>query len=137
MILLFGSIRLDFFRTQVFFGSYKYFSHLAYLFFNSLFFSHSGSPAIQASYKTAVGFLYPLERGFIFVHKPPVYLRFEEIAFVNFSRSTGSNRSFDFEIESKANATFTFSSIDKFVLLSLYSFILSIPFPPILNLTVL
>ena len=88
--------------------------------------SHSGSPAIQASYKAAVGLLYPLERGFIFVHKPPIYLRFEEIAFVNFSRSTGSNRSFDFEIEAKASATFTFSSIDKFVLLSLFTLFLYI-----------
>uniref|UniRef100_A0A8D3BC77 FACT complex subunit SSRP1 n=1 Tax=Scophthalmus maximus TaxID=52904 RepID=A0A8D3BC77_SCOMX len=45
---------------------------------------HSGAQCITCSYKASSGLLYPLERGFIYVHKPPVHLRFEEISCVNF-----------------------------------------------------
>ena len=43
-----------------------------------IFFSfdrHSGTPAVGSSYKAAVGYLYPLDRGFIYVHKPPIHIR--------------------------------------------------------------
>ena len=43
-----------------------------------IFFSfdrHSGTPAVGSSYKAAVEYLYPLERGFIYVHKPPIHIR--------------------------------------------------------------
>ncbi|KAG7281834.1 hypothetical protein CRUP_030344, partial [Coryphaenoides rupestris] len=62
---------------------------------------HSGAQCITCSYKASSGLLYPLERGFIYVHKPPVHLRFEEISCVNFARGTTTTRSFDFEIETK------------------------------------
>ena len=75
--------------------------------------SHSGTAAVGCSCKASVGYLYPLERAFMFVPKPAVHIRFEEIAWVNFSRSMGSNRSFDFEISTKLNTTYNFSSIDK------------------------
>jgi len=81
--------------------------------FSSL--SHSGTPAISCSYKAATGLLYPLERGFIFVHKPPVHIRFDEVAAVNFARSAGSTRSFDFDVETKAGNVYTFSNIEKYV----------------------
>lgn len=55
-------------------------------------FRHSGTPAVGCSYKAAAGHLYPLERGFIFVHKPPIHIRFEELISVNFARSGGSTR---------------------------------------------
>ncbi|GJQ87573.1 Ssrp [Trypoxylus dichotomus] len=77
------------------------------------FIGHSGTPAIGCSFKAAAGYLYPLERGFIYVHKPPIHIRFEEIASVNFARSGGSTRSFDFEIELKSSTIHTFSSIEK------------------------
>lgn len=70
-------------------------------------------PAIGCSYKAAAGFMYPLERGFIYVHKPPMHIRFEEIACVNFARSGGSTRSFDFEIETRNGVVHIFSSIEK------------------------
>ena len=60
-----------------------------------------GTQAVSCSYKAASGFLYPLERGFIFVHKPPLHIRFEEVAFVNFARSQGPGKAFDFEVELK------------------------------------
>ncbi|XP_010899804.1 FACT complex subunit SSRP1a isoform X1 [Esox lucius] len=74
---------------------------------------HSGAQCITCSYKAQSGLLYPLERGFIYVHKPPVHLRFEEISCVNFARGTTTTRSFDFEIETKQGNQFTFSSIER------------------------
>ncbi|XP_055034233.2 FACT complex subunit SSRP1a [Misgurnus anguillicaudatus] len=74
---------------------------------------HSGSQCITCAYKASSGLLYPLERGFIYVHKPPVYLRFEEISCVNFARGTTTTRSFDFEIETKQNNQYIFSNIER------------------------
>ncbi|XP_049779320.1 FACT complex subunit Ssrp1 isoform X1 [Schistocerca cancellata] len=87
------------------------------------FVGHSGTPAISCSYKAAAGYLYPLERGFIYVHKPPVHIRFEEIVSVNFARSGGGTRSFDFEIETKSSVVHTFSSIEKDEYGKLFDFI--------------
>ncbi|XP_072164073.1 FACT complex subunit SSRP1-like isoform X1 [Diadema setosum] len=73
---------------------------------------HKGAHAINCSYKSNSGFLYPLERGFMFVHKPPMHIRFDEIQCVNFA-GTGSLRYFDFEIETRTTTIFVFSSIEK------------------------
>lgn len=89
------------------------------------FIGHSGTPAVGCSFKAAAGYLYPLERGFIYVHKPPVHIRFEEITSVNFARSGGSTRSFDFEIELKTGPVYTFSSIEKEEYGKLFDFISS------------
>ncbi|XP_058053810.1 FACT complex subunit Ssrp1 [Anopheles bellator] len=89
------------------------------------FVGHAGTPAIGCSFKAAAGYLYPLERGFIYVHKPPVHIRFEEIASVNFARSGGSTRSFDFEIELKTGTVHTFNSIEKEEYSKLFDFISS------------
>lgn len=88
-----------------------------------IFTGASGTPAVGCSYKAAAGYLYPLERGFIYVHKPPVHIRFEEISSVNFARSGGSTRSFDFEVETKNGVVHTFSSIEKDEYGRLYDFI--------------
>ncbi|KAM8924231.1 FACT complex subunit SSRP1 isoform 2-T2 [Pelodytes ibericus] len=74
---------------------------------------HSGAQCITCSYKASSGLLYPLERGFIYVHKPPVHIRFDEINCVNFARGTTTTRSFDFEIETKQGTQYTFSSIER------------------------
>ena len=51
--------------------------------------------SITTSHKAASGFLYPLERGLIFIHKPPIFLRYDELRSVSFERSGGSTRSFE------------------------------------------
>lgn len=89
------------------------------------FLGHSGTPAVGCSFKAAAGYLYPLERGFIYVHKPPMHIRFEEIACVNFARGGGSTKSFDFEVELKSGTQHTFSSIEKEEYAKLYDFIVS------------
>lgn len=87
------------------------------------FTGNTGTPAIGCSFKAAAGYLYPLERGFIYVHKPPIHIRFEEIASVNFARGGGSTRSFDFEIELTSGVVHTFSSIEKEEYGKLFDFI--------------
>uniref|UniRef100_A0A6Q2YT01 FACT complex subunit SSRP1 n=1 Tax=Esox lucius TaxID=8010 RepID=A0A6Q2YT01_ESOLU len=77
------------------------------------FLGHSGTQCITCSFKASSGLLYPLERAFIYVHKPPVHLRFEEVSCVNFARGTTTTRSFDFEIKTKQGNQFTFSSIER------------------------
>ena len=56
------------------------------------FVGHSGTPAVSCSHKTQSGFIYPLERGFIFLYKPPIYIRFDEVRNIDFERSGGSTR---------------------------------------------
>ena len=89
--------------------------------------SHGSFSSISCSYKAGSGFLYPLERGFMFVPKPPVHIRFDEISCVNFARvqSGGgtSSRSFDFEVEHKNGSVITFSSIDKEEYNKLFDFV--------------
>jgi len=87
------------------------------------FIGHSGTPAISCSYKAASGFIYPLERGFIFVYKPPIFVKFDDVQAVNFARSGGSNRSFDIEIKTRGDSVYTFSSIEKDEYSRLYEFL--------------
>ncbi|ESP04179.1 hypothetical protein LOTGIDRAFT_207546 [Lottia gigantea] len=72
-----------------------------------------GTRCVSCSYKAATGLLYPLERGFIFVHKPPLHIRFDEISCVNFARGSGNTRSFDFEIETQSSNVYHFVGIEK------------------------
>ncbi|CAK9291352.1 unnamed protein product [Gordionus sp. m RMFG-2023] len=87
--------------------------------------SHNGSSScISCSYKAAAGYLYPLERCFVFVHKPPLAIRFDEVASVNFARSSGmTTKTFDFEIATKSGTDHVFSNIAKEEYSSLYDFI--------------
>lgn len=87
------------------------------------FLSQKGDQAIGCSYKAATGLLYPLERGLIFVHKPPIHIRFDEVSSVNFARSAGSTRSFDFDVETKSGNVYTFVGIEKDEYGKLYDFI--------------
>lgn len=82
-------------------------------------------PVITCSYKSSSGVLYPLDRGFIFVHKPPIHVRNEEIAAINFARGGSSTRSFDFEVETKSGVIHIFSSIEKEEYARLFDFVQS------------
>jgi len=89
------------------------------------FMGHSGTPAVSCSYKAASGFIYPLERGIMFVYKPPIFIKFEDVQSVNFARSGGTNRSFDIEINTRGDTVYTFSSIEKDEYGRLYEFLKS------------
>ncbi|CAH8537893.1 unnamed protein product [Dicrocoelium dendriticum] len=89
------------------------------------FTAKGGGCAVACSYKASVGLLYPLERGFTFVPRPPISVRFEEVVTVQFSRGTGAQRSFDFEVETRSGLTHTFTSIDRNEYHQLYDFVTS------------
>merc|ERR1712012_1540950 len=89
------------------------------------FMGHSGTPAVSCSYKAASGFIYPLERGIMFVYKPPIFVKFEDVQSVNFARSGGTNRSFDIEVNTRGDTVYTFSSIEEDEYGRLYEFLKS------------
>lgn len=79
------------------------------------------------------GHLYPLEKQFIFIHKPAVLIRFEEIESVEFLRyagGLGSTRNFDLAVtlrgmsdNSRNKQGYTFSGIDRTDYTPLYNFL--------------
>lgn len=74
----------------------------------------SGAKCYPCSCKANSGFLYPLERGFMFVNKPTLHILFSDIKCVKFDRSSQGTRSFDFEIEHKnGNVKHVFNGIEK------------------------
>ncbi|KAL3075234.1 hypothetical protein niasHS_014963 [Heterodera schachtii] len=83
----------------------------------------SGTPAISCAVRQSMGFLYPLEKGFVYVHKPALYMRFEEVDNVHFARSDVSLRSFDFEIVQKSGQSIIFSNIGKEEYNSLFDYV--------------
>ena len=89
------------------------------------FIGHNGTPALTCSHKAASGFIYPLERGLIFIYKPPIFLRYDEIKSVVFERSGGSTRSFDISVSTKNDISYTFSSIEKNEYGKLYEYLKS------------
>lgn len=95
----------------------------------------------QACVKCAVraneGLLYPLEKQFIFIHKPTILIKFNEIESVEFQRyagGQGSTRNFDLQVNlvgggaaaaAGASRDYTFSGIDRSDYQGLYNFLSS------------
>jgi len=78
------------------------------------FTSKSGAKCVSCAYKASAGLLYPLERGFIYITKPPMYIHHDDIASCGFNRSnTATGRTFDFEIQLKNGNSQVFGNIDK------------------------
>jgi len=75
--------------------------------------SDQGNNCISCNYRAQTGVLFPLERGFMYLHKPPIYIRFDEIDNVNFARETTKNRSFEFQVEAKTGTKYVFGTIDR------------------------
>ena len=73
----------------------------------------SGTPAITCSHRAASGFLYPLEKGVIYIYKPPIYIRYDELSKMEFERTGGKGRSFDINMTTIHDIKYTFSSIEK------------------------
>lgn len=77
------------------------------------FIGNSGTPAITCSHKAASGFMYPLDKGIIYIYKPPIYIRYDECAKVEFERTGGKGRNFDINITTVHDIKYSFSSIEK------------------------
>ena len=88
---------------------------------------------VKCALRANEGLLYPLEKQFVFIHKPPVLIRFNEVENVEFQRyagGQGSTRNFDLAVFLKASATvgdvkqeYTFSGIDRSDYAGLYNFL--------------
>ncbi|KAL3809701.1 hypothetical protein ACHAXA_009395 [Cyclostephanos tholiformis] len=88
---------------------------------------------VKCALRANEGHLYPLEKQFIFIHKPAVLIRFDEIESVEFQRyagGQGSTRNFDLSVtlhstpgDALSMREYTFSGIDKTNYAALYSFL--------------
>eukprot|EP00536_Pseudo-nitzschia_multiseries_P001699 jgi/Psemu1/250897/estExt_Genewise1Plus.C_220028 len=90
-------------------------------------------PCVKCALRANEGLLYPLEKQFVFIHKPPVLIRFNEVESVEFQRyagGQGSTRNFDLCVGLKASAAsasnqqeYVFSGIDRSDYTGLYNFL--------------
>ena len=78
--------------------------------------SSSDTQAIKCSIKANEGLLYPLQKSFLFIHKPVLHIRFEDIRSIEFARvsenTLSANRYFDLRI-SVEGASYQFTGIDR------------------------
>eukprot|EP01097_Dermamoeba_algensis_P003907 TRINITY_DN263_c0_g2_i1.p1 TRINITY_DN263_c0_g2~~TRINITY_DN263_c0_g2_i1.p1 ORF type:complete len:647 (-),score=230.38 TRINITY_DN263_c0_g2_i1:220-2160(-) len=89
--------------------------------------SHSSANAIKCSLKANDGYLFPLERSFFFVHKPPTHIYFDNIGEIEFSRmstNTATNRNFDLIIHLKNGNNVQFTNIQRQEYQNLLQFLL-------------
>ena len=90
---------------------------------------------VKCALRANEGLLYPLEKQFVFIHKPPVLIRFNEVESVEFQRyagGQGSTRNFDLAVMLKGSASsgsgsheYIFSGIDRSDYQGLYNFLSS------------
>lgn len=87
----------------------------------------SQQACVHCSVRANEGFLYPLEKQFVFIHKPPIIVRFSEIESVEFQRYAGGSRNFDLAVNLKDTSIkeYNFSGIDRSDYASLYNFLSS------------
>ena len=88
---------------------------------------------VKCALRANEGLLYPLEKQFLFIHKPPVLIRFDEVESVEFQRyagGQGSTRNFDLCVTLKSSSVagsgakeYTFSGIDRTDYTGLYNFL--------------
>jgi structure-specific recognition protein 1 len=87
------------------------------LIFPGSFTSSHGQAAVSCSLKASEGYLYALEKCFMFVPKPTVYIPMTEISHITFSRvggSVASSRTFDMSITLRGKGgEHQFSNIDR------------------------
>ncbi|GBE59375.1 structure specific recognition protein [Babesia ovata] len=69
----------------------------------------------SCTYKATSGHLFPLNRSLLFIVKPVIFIRFDDIISVEFSRTGMStqNRFFAFSIATKLGQEFEFTNIDR------------------------
>lgn len=74
----------------------------------------TGEAAVRCTFKTDSGYLYPLEKAFLYLVKPkPLHIRFSQIAGIEFERTQDKQqRSFDIRIDTK-EAEFEFRGFNR------------------------
>lgn len=82
-------------------------------------------PCFECSHKIASGLFYPLQDRFVFIPKPFVIVKFDEIASVDFGRTQGQQtRLFEFQLTLKNGTEIEFSSVQRRELQPFKDFIL-------------
>jgi structure-specific recognition protein 1 len=64
-----------------------------------------GGDAVHATLKSHSGLLFPMQRNLLFIHRPTVFIKYEDIQSVEFERYTGPNGSshtFDLRVQCKS-----------------------------------
>ncbi|GFR39904.1 hypothetical protein Agub_g409 [Astrephomene gubernaculifera] len=84
--------------------------------------------SVRCSYKADDGQLYPLDRGFFYVHKPPLLIPDNDIEYVEFARQgngavSSSVRTFDLVIRLKGGTEHMFRNIQRSEWSNLFEFI--------------
>ncbi|KAK1933488.1 putative structure specific recognition protein [Babesia divergens] len=77
--------------------------------------SDKGESGFSCTYKATSGHLFPLNRSLLFIVKPVIFIRFDDIVSVEFSRTGMStqNRLFAFIISTKMGQEYEFTNIDR------------------------
>lgn len=85
--------------------------------------THSGDRAVKCAVKAQSGVLFPLEKSFMFIHKPTTFIRYEEVEFIEFQRYAGqsgssASRNFDLLVSCRSVGgepvrEYLFSAIDR------------------------
>lgn len=76
--------------------------------------SASGSPCFRCSYKAESGHFYPLEDYFVFIHKPVIIIKYQDVSSISIGRTVGAQtKLFEFDIAMHNGPTHSFSSVDR------------------------
>jgi structure-specific recognition protein 1 len=88
-----------------------------------------GDKCIKCSHKANDGFLFPLEKSFFFIHKPPVYIRHEEVSSVEFLRiiqtSGTASRTFDVLLNLRNSEHLSFTGMNREEFKNVYEYMQS------------
>ncbi|KAK3812011.1 MAG: hypothetical protein J3Q66DRAFT_50714 [Benniella sp.] len=94
---------------------------------SEFFKSYHNHSAIKCSMKANEGVLYPLDKSFLFIPKPPTFIPHSEIGSVTFSRVGGgaasASRTFDLKFNMKSGVDYSFSSINREEYANLHDFL--------------
>lgn len=89
--------------------------------------SKQGLFSVKCSHKAFDGLLYPLPKAFLFLHKPTIHIRFDEISSISFQRDNfagqAGSQSFDILIHEKDGQIVEFKSIPREDYSQLFHFI--------------
>ncbi|KAK4538423.1 hypothetical protein CDCA_CDCA17G4448 [Cyanidium caldarium] len=76
------------------------------------FVTSQGVHALRTALGASDGYLYPLENCFFFVNKPPTYVRYDDVDFVEFKRLE-LDRRFDMNVVLLNGVTLSFTNLEK------------------------
>ena len=88
---------------------------------------------VKCALKSAQGYLFPLQKSFMFIHNPTIWIRYEDVQYVEFARYGGTSsatKNFDLAVTQRpvggeSSKVYTFSAIEKSEFKALHAFLSS------------